>query len=70
MVRRKLAEWEAMLPAGVFQRLDRSLIVNMQRLLATQTRSRDQTLLTFEGLDEPLPIGRTAASRLKDTLRV
>ncbi len=70
MVRRKLAEWEALLPAGVFQRLDRSLIVNMQRLLATQTRSRDQTLLTFEGLDEPLPIGRTAATRLKDTLRV
>jgi two-component system LytT family response regulator len=59
-----------MRPPGVFLRLDRSLAINMQRLLATQTRSRDQPLLTFEGLDEPLPIGRTAASRLKDTLRV
>lgn len=70
MVRRKLTEWEAMLPGEIFRRLDRSLIVNMQRLVATQTRSREQTLLTFEGFDEPLPIGRTAAARLKEVLRV
>lgn len=69
-VRRKLAEWEAMLPEAVFRRLDRTLIINIQRLVATQTRSREQTLLTFDGLDEPLAIGRTAAARLKDVLRV
>jgi two-component system LytT family response regulator len=69
-VRRKIGEWEAMLPAATFQRLDRSLIVNLQRLSTTQTRSREQTLLSFEGGDAPLPIGRTAATRLKEALRV
>jgi two-component system LytT family response regulator len=69
-VRRKIGEWEAMLPADTFQRLDRSLIVNLQRLSTTQTRSREQTLLSFEGVDAPLPIGRTAATRLKEALRV
>lgn len=69
-VRRKLTEWETMLPGEVFKRLDRSLIVNMQRLVATQTRSREQTMLTFSGFEEPLPIGRTAATRLKELLRV
>jgi len=69
-VRRKIGEWEAMLLAATFQRLDRSLIVNLQRLSTTQTRSREQTLLNFEGVDVPLPIGRTAAARLKEALRV
>ncbi len=69
-VRRKLSEWESMLPCEAFRRLDRSLIVNIQRLVATQTRSREQTLLSFSGFDEPLPIGRTASARLKEVLRV
>ncbi len=69
-VRRNIGEWEAMLPAATLQRLDRSLIVNLQRLSTTQTRSREQTLLSFEGVDAPLPIGRTAAARLKEALRV
>jgi len=30
----------------------------------------EQTLLNFEGVDAPLPIGRSAASRLKQALRV
>jgi hypothetical protein len=33
-----------------------------------QWQSRDQTLLCFQGVPDPLPIGRTAAARLKDLL--
>ena len=57
-----------MLPEAVFQRLDRSLIVNLRRLVGTKSRSREQTLLTFNGIEQPLPIGRTAASRLREAL--
>jgi two-component system LytT family response regulator len=69
-VKRKLTTWENILPESVFRRLDRSLLVNMHRLTATQSQSRETMLLVFSGVQEPLPIGRTAASRLKEYLRI
>lgn len=70
LVRRTMAEWESVLPAGRFGRISRSLIVQFAKVRSTQWQSRDQTLLFFKGLDEPLPIGRTAATRLKELLPV
>lgn len=70
LVRRTMAEWESALPAGRFGRISRSLIVQFAKVRSTQWQSRDQTLLFFKGLDEPLPIGRTAATRLKELLPV
>jgi len=68
-VRRTLLEWEAILgPDAGFHRLGRSLIVHLPSLRSTQWQSRDQTLLFFEGVAEPLPIGRTAATRLRELL--
>jgi len=68
-VRRTLQEWVAMLgPNAGFQRLSRSLIVHLPLLRSTQWQSRDQTLLFFEGVVEPLPIGRTAVARLRELL--
>jgi two-component system LytT family response regulator len=69
LVNRSLAAWEDLLPAERFARVSRSLIVQLARLRSTQWQSRDQTLLFFEGLDRPLPVGRTAAARLKELLR-
>ncbi len=69
-VKRKLAAWETILPGEAFRRLDRSLIINLHRLVSTQSRSREQTLLSFTDIAESLPIGRTAATRLKELLRV
>ena len=69
LVNRSLAAWEELLPAERFARVSRSLIVQLARLRSTQWQSRDQTLLFFEGLDRPLPVGRTAAARLKELLR-
>ena len=69
LVNRPLAEWEDLLPAEQFCRVGRSLIVQVTRLRSTQWQSRDQTLLFFEGLDKPLPVGRAAAVRIKEILR-
>jgi two-component system LytT family response regulator len=69
MVRRTMQEWEDVLgDAGGFHRLGRSLIVRLAGLRSTQWQSRDQTLLFFQGVTEPLPIGRAAASRLREVL--
>jgi two-component system LytT family response regulator len=69
ILRRTMQEWNELLePAGEFHRLGRSLIVRLPSLRSTQWQSRDQTLLFFEGVAEPLPIGRAAVGRLKELL--
>lgn len=69
LVRRTMAEWEKILPAESFQRISRSLVVQLPAIKSTQWQSRDQSLLVFAGVTAPLPIGRTAAARLKELLR-
>ena len=69
VVRRTMQEWEAILPPA-FARISRSLIVQVPMIRSTQWQSRDQMLVFFAGLDEPLPIGRTPMARLKDLLRL
>jgi len=68
IVRRTIAEWDAVLPAGIFGRIERSLIVNLSAIESTQWRSRSQTLLFFRGVAEPMPVGRAATLRLKSLL--
>lgn len=69
LVRRTMAEWEKLLPAAAFQRISRSLVVQLPAIKSTQWQSRDQTLLFFSGVPHALPVGRTAAARLKELLR-
>lgn len=69
LVRRTMAEWEKQLPPVAFQRISRSLVVQLPAIKSTQWQSRDQTLLFFTDVTAPLPIGRTAAARLKELLR-
>ena len=69
LIRRTMAEWERSLPPADFTRVSRSLIVQLPAVRSTQWQSRDQTLLFFTGVDEPLPIGRTAAIRVKELLQ-
>jgi two-component system LytT family response regulator len=70
LVRRTMAEWEKLLPVTAFQRVSRSLVVQLPAIKSTQWQSRDQTLLFFSGVPHPLPIGRTAAARLKELLQL
>jgi len=69
IVRRTMQEWTDVLAASPdFHRLGRSLIVRLAALRSTQWQSRDQTLLYFTGVTDPLPVGRTAAARLRELL--
>lgn len=69
VVRRPLQEWDDLLGSDRgFHRLGRSLIIRLPALRSTQWQSRDQTLLFFAGVAEPLPIGRAAATRLRELL--
>lgn len=61
-------EWEADLPAGVFTRLGRSLLVRTDAIAETEWKSRNETVLKFGAGIEPLVIGRLAALRLRDIL--
>lgn len=70
LIRRTMAEWEQLLPKVSFQRISRSLLVQLPAIKSTQWQSRDQTLLLFADVKDPLPIGRTAAARLKDIMRM
>jgi two-component system LytT family response regulator len=66
--RRSLAEWESLLSEPFFYRLNRSLIIQLDRLRSTEWNPRSQSQLTFDGAAESLPIGRHAAARLKEIL--
>lgn len=68
LIKRMLSEWESMLPEPPFHRLDRSLIVQIDRVVRTQRQSRDLTLLFLEGVRDPLPVGRAATARLRQLI--
>jgi len=68
LFRRRLWEWEADLPAGLFTRLGKSLIVQLAAIKETEWKSRDETLISFGPGLAPLTIGRPAALRLQNLL--
>lgn len=68
MIWRTLAHFESLLPSPPFLRLGRSLIINRDRLRKIETPSRATAYVTFDGMIEPLAIGRAAATRLREVL--
>ncbi len=68
LFRRRLGDWEVDLPAGVFARLGRSLLVRTDAIEETEWKSRNDKVLKFGAGIEPLVIGRLAAMRLRDIL--
>lgn len=67
-VRRSLAEWAETLAGESFLRLDRSLIVGLDRIDAIHWRWQGGTLVSFVGSTATLTLGRAATRRLKDRL--
>lgn len=63
-----LGSYERVLPAPPFLRLDRSVIVNLDLVSRSERRSRDEAQLAFDGIAEPLVIGRTAQARLREAI--
>jgi two-component system, LytTR family, response regulator len=68
MVPKSMAEWESVLPPEIFERLDRSAILNIKQIQTVSWLSRDETLVAFSDESETLRLGRTAAQRLKGRL--
>lgn len=68
MILRSLSQFETQLPNPPFLRLDRSILINRDRLRRIDTRTRDDVHLSLQGLSEPVQIGRTAAARLREAM--
>lgn len=68
MVPKSMADWEGILEPGIFQRLDRSMIINISHIHTVSWLSRDETLVAFSGEAKAVTLGRTAAQRLKARL--
>jgi two-component system LytT family response regulator len=66
--RRSLVEWGELVSEPFFHRLTRSLVIQIDSLRSTEWNSREQSLLIFDQVVEPLSIGRQAAARLKEIL--
>lgn len=65
MVPKSMTEWEGILPQEIFERLDRSLMVNVMQIQTISWLSRNETLVAFLGETESIQVGRTGAQRLK-----
>lgn len=68
VLKRSLAVWEEMLPAGFFQRLGRSLIIQEGRIRSASWKGRSAHVV-FDGVPKPLVVGRAAADRLRKLLK-
>lgn len=66
LVLRRMNEWESLLPAPPFLRLERSLLVNLHRITQLDVRSRDAGELVLDALSSPsVPLARVALARLR-----
>ncbi|HWL52338.1 MAG TPA: response regulator transcription factor [Chthoniobacteraceae bacterium] len=68
LILRPIQEWERLLPAPPFTRLDRSLLVNLRRVRTLQVLNRSEAHLGLEGVEGPLVLGRSASVRLRRLL--
>lgn len=68
-LRRLIGEWEAMLPAPPFVRVDRSTIFSLTLVREVAISSRDLTRVGVEGTERKFELGRAGSSRLRAALR-
>lgn len=68
LLRRTMAEWEALLPATQFIRVERSLIINCATVLRLDIVTRDLAHAELVGRRAPLALARRASLRLRQVL--
>lgn len=68
MMLRKISEWNRLLPAELFLRLDRSTIINLASVRDIVSLENRHALVHFHGVDDPLELRRMAARRLRKAL--
>jgi len=68
LICQSLSAYERQVPSPPFARLNRSLLVNMNRIARVEASSRDEAKLYLEGVPAPFAIGRRTHMRLRDQL--
>ncbi len=67
-LRRSMAEWDAMLPAGLFLRVHRTAIVNLAAVEVLERRSGETTLARLRGFPQPVRVSRSRQLALRIAL--
>lgn len=68
LILKTLGQFEASVPPAMFTRLDRSILLNLDRVRRLVVRDRNTALVTVDGLGQDLTLGRAALARLKAAL--
>jgi two-component system LytT family response regulator len=68
-LKRTLNEWAALLPEREFVRIGRSHLIQIAKLETITSPCRNEVLVSFHGVEQPLRVGRAAASKLKGIVR-
>jgi two-component system LytT family response regulator len=68
LTNRTMSEWENLLPISLFARLDRSLIINLQKIDRLDRKSRSEGHLYLCHREQPFQLGRAALKRLRKLL--
>lgn len=68
-MRRRIAEWDAILPKPMFLPVSRSLLLNLRAVDRVSVKSRDQILVQVVGFSVPVILSRRAYHRLREALR-
>lgn len=68
LVRRALKAWEEVLPAALFQRVHRTCIANLTRVIGYVRESPKTIALRIAGLDTPVPVSREIWPELRTRL--
>lgn len=69
LIRRAIGEWEKLLPAELFIRVERSLILNRAAVRHLEIVSRDIAHAHLAGRTTPLVLARRASLRLRQSLQ-
>jgi len=69
-LRRSMNEWDGLLPKTLFFRTSRSLILNLNAVGKLITEDRDNSVVEVRGFSAPISLGRKAAMRLRNALRL
>ena len=68
-LKRPLTEWAALLPEQEFVRIGRSHLIQIAKIKSITSPVRNEVLISFQGVEQPLRVGRAASSKLRGILR-
>ena len=69
LCRHTISAWAGLLTADLFVRVGRCEIIQLSRIKSVRWSSRDVNMVSFEGSDSLLQLGRTSALRLKAIMK-